>query len=57
MRATGVPNGLSGVGLTEDDAGALADSAIHQRRAIGNAPLETGRDDIRGIFEHAVAYW
>jgi alcohol dehydrogenase class IV len=57
MRVTGVPNGLSGVGLTEEDAGALADSAIRQRRAIGNAPRDTGLDEIRGIFEQAVSYW
>ncbi len=57
MRATGVPNGLSGVGLTRDDAAALADSAIRQRRAIGNAPRDTGLDEIRGIFEQAVSYW
>ncbi len=57
MRATGVPNGLSGVGLTKDDAAAMADSAIRQRRAIGNAPREAGLDEIRGIFEQAVSYW
>ncbi len=57
MRATGAPNGLAGVGLTAADADALADSAVQQQRAIGNAPAETGRDEIRGIFEDAVSYW
>jgi alcohol dehydrogenase class IV len=57
MRAAGAPNGLGAVGLTRDDAGALADSAARQRRAIGNAPRDTQVDEIRTIFEGAVAYW
>lgn len=57
MRATGVPNGLSGVGLGTDDAGALADSACRQKRAIGNAPRDTSTDDVRRIYEAAVSYW
>ncbi len=57
MRSTRVPNGLSGVGLTKNDAVALADSAIRQSRAIANAPRDTGLDEIRDIFEQAVSYW
>ncbi len=57
MRATGMPNGLGGLGFTASDAGALAESASRQRRAIGNAPRETGPEQIRAIFERAVAYW
>ncbi len=57
MRSTGVPNGLSGVGLGADDAGSLADSARRQKRAIGNAPRETSTDDVRRIYESAVSYW
>lgn len=57
MRATGMPNGIGGVGLTRDDAHALAQSAVRQRRAIGNAPRDTAQADIAGIFERAVAYW
>lgn len=57
MRATGVPNGLSGVGLGVDDAGKLADSACRQKRAIGNAPRDTSTDDVRRIYEAAVVYW
>ena len=57
MRATEIPNGLEGVGFTGDDADALADSAFRQRRAIGNAPRETTRDDTAEIFRNAMRYW
>ena len=57
MKTTGIPNGIGGVGLKREDASALAESAMRQRRAIGNAPRDTGIDEIRGILEHAVSYW
>lgn len=57
MRATGMPRGLSDVGLKAGDVEALAESAMRQTRAIGNAPRDTGINDIRGIFEGAVSYW
>lgn len=57
MRATGLPNGLGALGFTERDAPALAESAMRQRRAIGNAPRETGLAEVRDIFERAINYW
>jgi alcohol dehydrogenase class IV len=57
MRATELPNGLQGIGFASGDADALADSAMRQRRAIGNAPRETNRDDAVGIFSGAMSYW
>lgn len=57
MQATGIPNGIGGVGLTRSDAGALAESVARQRRAIGNSPRDTSQQDIEKIFEHAVTYW
>ncbi len=57
MRATELPNGLQAVGFAGGDAEALADSAMRQRRAIGNAPRETNRDDAVGIFSGAMSYW
>ncbi len=57
MRATDVPNGIGGVGLTREDARALAESAVRQRRAIGNAPRDMELADIERIFERAVSYW
>ena len=57
MRATGMPNGLGDIGLGLKQAGALADSAIRQGRAIANAPRATGRDDVERVFAGAVSYW
>ncbi len=57
MKATGIPNGLGDVGLTRNDAPALAESAMRQRRAIGNAPRDTVQTDLQTIFERAVRYW
>ena len=57
MRATQLPNGLQGIGFTSEDAGALTDSAMRQRRAIANAPRETTRDDTLNIFSDAMSYW
>lgn len=57
MRATGVPNGISGVGFGTSDARRLAQSAVRQARAISNAPRVAGLDDIQGLYEAAVSYW
>lgn len=57
MKSIGLPNGLGGVGLSEEDAGALAETASGQRRAIGNAPRDLNKNDIAGIFSGAVSYW
>ena len=57
MRATQMPNGLQGIGFAASDAVALADAVMNQRRAIGNAPRETTRDDAAHIFENAMSYW
>jgi alcohol dehydrogenase class IV len=57
MKATGIPNGLTGVGYTEDDLENLTDGAIPQQRLIDNAPLPINRDQLRGLFKKALAYW
>jgi alcohol dehydrogenase class IV len=57
MRATRLPNGLQEIGFAAADAGALADSSMRQRRAIGNAPRETTLDDAAEIFRNAMSYW
>lgn len=57
MRATRLPNGLQGIGFDAADANALAESAMRQRRAIGNAPRETTGADATEIFKNAMSYW
>jgi hydroxyacid-oxoacid transhydrogenase len=57
MRATGIPNGIGGVGYGERDLGALAEGAYAQQRLMTNAPREITRDNLGQLFRGALAYW
>ena len=57
MKATHVPNGLSGVGFNQDHIKDLANSSIRQSRSIANAPRETNLVDIENIYGDALEYW
>ena len=57
MRRTGIPNGLRGVGYSEDDLEALTDRAFPQKRLLVNAPLEPDRDQLKDLFRDALSYW
>ncbi|HEV8244291.1 MAG TPA: hydroxyacid-oxoacid transhydrogenase [Polyangiaceae bacterium] len=57
MQVTGIPNGIGAVGYDEADVAALSDRASAQQRLLSNAPRETGRDDIAGLFRGAMRYW
>jgi hydroxyacid-oxoacid transhydrogenase len=57
MRATGIPNGISGVGYGERDVDALSEGAFAQQRLLTNAPCEVGREHLRQLFRGAMRYW
>lgn len=57
MRLTGIPNGLSGVGYTEEDVPALVSKAAPQRRLLDNAPLSVQEAELKSLFEAAMRYW
>jgi hydroxyacid-oxoacid transhydrogenase len=57
MKATGIPNGLTGVGYGMDDLDALADGALPQKRVIDMAPFKVEREHLRAMFEGALTYW
>ena len=57
MRATGIPNGLRGVGYTEDDLDDLTSRAFPQKRLIDNAPLSIDRAQMRDLFEKSLSCW
>ncbi len=57
MKATGVPNGIGGVGFGEGDVDSLAESSIRQKRAIENAPRVANLDDMKSIYRSALQYW
>ena len=57
MRAVNMPNGLSGVGYTEDDVPALTEGAYPQQRLLQNAPRETSKPVLADLFRQALRYW
>lgn len=57
MRATNIPNGLSGIGFSSDNVKALAESSARQKRAIANAPRESNLTDLENMYADALAYW
>ncbi|MFO0591600.1 MAG: hydroxyacid-oxoacid transhydrogenase [Polyangiaceae bacterium] len=57
MRATAVPNGISGVGYGTSDLDALAQRAALQKRLCDNAPRPTGEAELHGLFERALHCW
>lgn len=57
MRAVRMPNGLGGVGYTEDDVPALTEGAFPQQRLLQNAPREMSRPVLSELFRGALRYW
>ena len=57
MKATGIPNGIGGVGYSEADVGALAAGAFAQQRLLVNSPREVGTKEIEGLYLGAMKYW
>lgn len=57
MRATDMPNGLSGVGYGPDDIDALTAGSLPQRRLLDNAPIEIDRSTLVGLYQDALSYW
>ena len=57
MRATNIPNGLSGLGMGDADVEALAAGAEPQWRVIRNAPKDVTKDDLKELFSAAMRYW
>jgi alcohol dehydrogenase class IV len=57
MRATGIPNGVGGVGYGPADLDALAKGAIVQSRLVDNAPIAVDEAKMRGLFAGAMSYW
>ena len=57
MRDTGIPNGLSGVGYSEDDIPKLTEKAWPQKRVIDNAPVKITKEELAGLFRDALSYW
>ncbi len=57
MRATGMPNGLAGVGYGDDDVEALTRGASMQKRLLDNAPIATNEHVLTELYQNAMRYW
>ena len=57
MKAIGMPNGLNGVGITEDDLDALVAGTLPQQRLLVISPKEPSDADIRQLFADSMALW
>jgi len=57
MKASGIPNGIGGVGYREQDVEALTSGAWAQQRLITNAAREVQRSDLSDMFRGALSYW
>ncbi len=57
MKAIGMPNGLNGVGITEDDLDALVEGTMPQQRLLVISPKEPSKADIRQLFADSMTLW
>lgn len=57
MRQIGMPNGLNGVGITDDDLDALVEGTLPQQRLLVISPKEPTEADIRQLFADSMVLW
>ncbi len=57
MKATGIPNGVGGVGYGEADVPALSKGAWAQQRLMTNAPRDISESDLGDLYRGAMRYW
>jgi alcohol dehydrogenase class IV len=57
MKATGIPNGVGGVGYGDADVAALTKGAWAQQRLMTNAPRDISESDLGGLYRGAMRYW
>ena len=57
MQATGIPNGVGGVGYGEADVADLTQGAWAQQRLLTNAPRAVSQSDLGQLYRDAMRYW
>ncbi|MEM7343092.1 MAG: hydroxyacid-oxoacid transhydrogenase [Chloroflexota bacterium] len=57
MQQTGVPNGLSAIGYTEDDIPAFVEATLPQHRLTKLSPRPADRDDLAQLFKESMVLW
>lgn len=57
MQRARLPNGLTGVGYTQSDIGALTRGALPQKRLLDNAPIPADAKLLEALFTRSLHYW
>lgn len=57
MKQIGLPNGLSGVGLTEDDIPALVAGTLPQHRVTKISPRPVDAEALEALFRNSMTLW
>lgn len=57
MKATGIPNGVGGVGYFDADVADLSKGAWAQQRLMTNAPRAISEGDLSQLYRDAMHYW
>ncbi|HXK58179.1 MAG TPA: iron-containing alcohol dehydrogenase, partial [Gammaproteobacteria bacterium] len=57
MKATGMPNGVGGVGYGEADIPGLVTGAYLQQRLLKNSPRPVDEDSLGIVYRNAMSYW
>ncbi len=57
MKQTGMPNGLSAIGFTEQDIETLAEGTLPQHRVTKLSPRPASKEDLMMLFKDAMGYW
>jgi alcohol dehydrogenase class IV len=57
MQVTGIPNGISGVGFSQEHVTGLAQAAAAQQRLLLMAPRPVCEQDLCSLYNDALSYW
>ena len=57
MRCIGMPNGLSAVGYSPDDADALVEGTLPQHRVTKLSPRPADKEDLKQLFLDSMVIW
>lgn len=57
MRETDLPNGISGVGYSEEDIPNLVKGTLPQQRLLVMSPAQVGEAELTQLFKDAMRYW
>jgi alcohol dehydrogenase class IV len=57
MRDVGIPNGIGGVGYSEEDVADLVPGTMKQTRLLDTCPRPVSEEDIAGILTRSIENW